>query len=147
MNIIPDLVMVAWQMAPFLVLMVGLNLILFKPMVAYLHERAHATEGARHEAHDLVAKAEARLAEWEQAMAKARNEVTELRSARRAAANVEYQQILAAARAEADKRISAATAGLKMEADRARVELEGNARALAQDVATQVLGRPVQVEA
>jgi F-type H+-transporting ATPase subunit b len=147
LNIIPDIVMVAWQVAPFLFLMIALNLIIFKPMVAYLHERAHATEGAKHEAHELAAKAEARLAEWEQAMAKARNEVTELRSSRRAAANGEYQQILASARADAEKRVDEATTALRAEADHARGELKGNARALAQDVATQVLGRPVQVEA
>ncbi|MFZ5482323.1 MAG: ATP synthase F0 subunit B [Myxococcota bacterium] len=147
MNIVPDLAMVAWQMAPFLTLMVGLHFLLLKPMLGYLHEREHVTEGAKHEAHELAAKAEARLGEWEQAMAKARAEVVELRSARRADANAEYQRIVGAARAEADKRVAEATGALRGEADTARAELKGNARALAQDVATQVLGRPVRVEA
>ena len=68
MNIIPDLVLTALLMAPFLVLVAGMHFILYKPMLAYLDARANATVGARKEAEELQARAASRLNEWEVAL-------------------------------------------------------------------------------
>jgi F-type H+-transporting ATPase subunit b len=143
MNIIPDLMLVATQMVPFLVLVVSLHLILYKPMLAYLEAREHATLGARKEAEALQARAAARLAEWEAALAVARNDVTDFRSQRRAAANGQYQRIVAEARAASEAHIAAAVADIRKDAGIARAELATAAKALSRDVAVQVLGRPL----
>ncbi|MES2638802.1 MAG: ATP synthase F0 subunit B [Myxococcota bacterium] len=148
MNIIPDLWLVIWLMIPFLVLVTGLHFILYKPMLAYLDARADATVGARKEAEALQAKATARLAEWEAALAKARLEVTEFRAGRRAAAQGQYARVVADARAAAEAHIGQAIAVIRTEADTARTELDATSRALSREVATQVLGRPLpQLEA
>ncbi|MDP2307228.1 MAG: ATP synthase F0 subunit B [Pseudomonadota bacterium] len=148
MNIIPDLVLVGTLMVPFLVLVAGLHFILYKPMLAYLDARAEATVGARKEAEALQAKATARLAEWEAALAQARREVAEFRALRRAAAQAKHAGVVAEARAAAETRIGQAIAVIRAEADSARTELDATSRALSREVATQVLGRPLpQLEA
>jgi F-type H+-transporting ATPase subunit b len=148
MNIIPDLVLTAVLMAPFLVLVFGLNLILFKPMLAYLDARAHATVGARKEAEALQARAGERLNEWEQALARAQAEVADYRAQRRQVAQAHYQRIVAEARVQADTRLSEALAALRADTATARAELDGTARVLSRDVANRVLGRQIpQLEA
>lgn len=148
MNIIPDLVLVFWLMWPFLALVAGLHFILFKPMIAYLDARAEATVGARKEAEALQARATTRLAEWEAALAQARQEVSEFRALRRSAAQSKHAGVVAEARAAAEVRIGQAIAVIRVEAEAARTELGATSRALSQEVATQVLGRPLpQLEA
>ncbi|MFN7143513.1 MAG: ATP synthase F0 subunit B [Myxococcota bacterium] len=148
MNIIPDLVLTVCLMFPFLVLVAGMHLILYKPMLAYLDARAAATVGARKEAEELQARAASRLNEWEVALAKAQAEVADFRAQRRQVAQGQYQRIVAEARAAADTRLADALASLRTEATAARAELDGTARALAGDVAVRVLGRPLpQMEA
>ena len=143
MNIIPDLILVVTQVVPFLVLVAGLHFILYKPMLAYLDARAHATIGARKEAEVLQARAAARLAEWDAALARAQAEVTEYRSQRRAAANQGHQRVIAEARGAAEAHIHQAVAVLRSEADTARAELHASSLALSREVAVRVLGRPL----
>jgi F-type H+-transporting ATPase subunit b len=148
MNIIPDLVLTAWLIPPFLVLVFGMQAILYKPMIAYLDARQNATVGARKGADELRARASERLGEWEAALAKANGEVADFRAQRRAVAQAKYQQIVAEAKAASETRIEAALEGIRGEAAAARGGLDREARALSQDVAVRVLGRPVaQVEA
>lgn len=144
MNIIPDLTLTLVQMAPFLVLLVGLHFILFKPLVAYLEEREQATDGARKEAAALQQQAAAALARWEQELAKAQAEVTEFRAGRRQVAQQAYQAIVAEARKQAEARIAEATAQIRAEATAARAGLAPAAQALSADVAAKVIGRPLQ---
>ena len=67
---------------------------------------------------------------------------------RSAVAQAKYQQIVAEAKAASETRIEAALEGIRGEAAAARGGLDREARALSQDVAVRVLGRPVaQVEA
>ncbi len=148
MNIIPDLMLVFWLMWPFLALVAGLQVILYKPMIAYLDARADATVGARKEAEALQAQAATRLAEWEAALTRARLEVTDFRAQRRAAAQAQHARIVAEARAEAEARIAQAIGVIRVEASAARAELDGTSRALSREVANQVLGRSIpQLEA
>lgn len=143
MNIIPDPILVVLQVIPFLVLLIGLNVILFKPMLAYLHDRDHATLGARKEAEQLASRAEAKLIEYEAALAAARSEVADFRTKRRAEAQAAWQVKVGAARQEADKRLASAMAGLARDTETARTELGQSARSLAAQAAAHVLGRPL----
>lgn len=147
MSIIPDPILALLQILPFLALMLGLHFILFKPMLDYLQARDHATVGARKEAEALAARAEARLLEYEAALAKARSEVAEYRGERRGEAQKRYQARLAEARKEADARLAEAMSSISADAAAARSEIGDRARALASDAAAQVLGRPLAVEA
>jgi F0F1-type ATP synthase membrane subunit b/b' len=61
MNIIPDPILVVLQALPFLVLLAGLHVILYKPMLAYLAERREATAGAKKAAQELQERAALKL--------------------------------------------------------------------------------------
>lgn len=143
MSIIPDLRLVLLQIVPFLVLIAGLHNILFKPMLKYLHDRDHATAGAKKEAHQLAAQAEARLAEYEKALEAARAEVAEYRAERRAEAQKAAAAKVAAVKQQVDGRVAAALATISAETEAARSQLGSHAAQLAQDAASQVLGRPL----
>jgi F-type H+-transporting ATPase subunit b len=143
MHLFPVPVLVVVQLAPFLVLMVGLHFLLFKPMIAFLDERRAATVGARAEAERLQSQAGDQVGRYEAALAAARGTIAELRGARRAEANAAYQAAVSAARSEADAQVAVAVDRIRAETKSARAELGGAARVLADDVAAKVLGRPV----
>jgi F-type H+-transporting ATPase subunit b len=141
MTVIPDPILVLMQMAPFLVLMFGLNAILFKPMKAYLERRREATAGARDEAIALQEKADLKVTHWEAALARAHAEVAEFRAARRQEASAAHAARLAAARKAADERIADALAIVQGEAALARQQVGPMARALSGEIADRALGR------
>lgn len=143
MSIIPDPILAALQFVPFLVLIFGLNVILWKPMLAYLEEREHATSGARKRAEELSTRASGRMSEYEAALGRAQAEVTEYRSKRRADAQRLHAAEVAAARAEAEGRVGEAVGRVRREADAARIGLRADAEGLARDIAAQVMGRPL----
>jgi F-type H+-transporting ATPase subunit b len=141
MNIVPDLVLVVLQALPFLVLIFGLNAIIFKPMIAYLAERGVATEGARKEAEALQERAELKAQQWDSALQRAHDEVVEFRGAKRAEAQGAYAKRMAVARKDADSRVSQALAGVAAEAEQARAQLAPMSRGLAAAMASRALGR------
>jgi F0F1-type ATP synthase membrane subunit b/b' len=148
MSIEPDLVLVALQSLPFFLMIFGLHVILFKPMLAYLEQRREATQGAREEAIALQEKAELKVQQWEAALTRAHAEVADFRAQRRAEAQAVYARRIAQARAEADKRIGDQVAVIAGEASLAREEVGRLSRILADDMATRTLGRPLaQAEA
>lgn len=144
MNIIPDLYLVLAQILPFLVVIIGLKVILFDPMLAFILEREVATRGVRHDAEGLLAVAEKKLTEYEAAIEKTRVEITELRTQRRAEANAEYQKLVAAARRAADARVGGALKEVGEAAEIARQALAADADSLAHDIAQQALGRKLE---
>ncbi len=147
MNIVPDLPLVLAQLAPLFVLMFGLNTLLFKPMLSYLAERRQVTEGVAHEAAAVAERADARVKEWEQLMARARGEIAELRASRRATANANYQDIVSAARRESEARLAQGLADLRRDAEAARAELRPQAQVVAALMTARVLGRSNAAEA
>lgn len=147
MNIVPDLPLVLVQIAPLLVLMFGLNTILFKPMLAYLAERKHVTDGVKNEAEAVAARADARVKEWEAAMDRTRGEIVDVRAARRAAANARYQEIVTSARRESEQQVMAALTQLRSETEAARAQLRPQAQAVAAMMTDRILGRSPRAEA
>lgn len=144
MQILPNPTIVALQVVPFLVTLLGLYFVIFKPMLGYLSGREDAIVGAQHRAKDLRKQLAERVADYEQRSAGARAELAGMRAQRRAAASAEAQAILASARAEAEAQTAATLATLDAEARKARAELQANAAALSARVAGQVLGRPLR---
>ncbi len=147
MNIIPDLTLALIQVVPFLVLVAGLQVILFKPMLDYLRDRADATVGAKHDAETLSKQASARLGDYETALAKVRAEITEYRAGLRGDAHKAHAHHVAEARREADVRLQGALHGVQREAAAARLAVAGMSKELAADIVSSVLGRNPAAEA
>lgn len=145
MEIIPTPIVVLLQLFPFGLTVAALYFILFKPMLAYLDERTAAIEGERQKAVELEARVVARVAEYEARLEKARAEVTELRTTRRAEAVEQYNALIADARRKAEEQVAVALVQLGTEREAARASLEQTASSLGAQIATRVLGRDVAV--
>lgn len=141
MEIIPTPVVVLAQVFPFLVTLVGLYFILFKPMLAYLDGRSAMIAGERQKAAEIEAQLTARMNEYQARLTAARAEVVELRSTRREAAIAEYNVIVAGARREAEGRLADAVRELTAQRDAARDSLERSSGVLGEQLAARVLGR------
>lgn len=145
MEIIPTPLVVLLQVVPFGLTALALYYILFKPMLAYLDERTAAIEGERQKAAQLEERVNARMAEYEARLEKARAEVAELRTTRRAEALAEYNAQIQEARKAAEQQVAQALQQLGQEREAARASLEQTASALGVQIASTVLGRDVAV--
>ena len=143
MVIIPNPLVIGLQVVPFLITILGLYVIIFKPMLAHLEGRENAIEGAQGRARELQEKLTARADEYDAKLTAARIEMTELRAKRRAEALAEADSMVQAARGEADARVEGALETIRTDAAAAREGLKGSSALLAQQISSQVLGRPV----
>lgn len=143
MNINPDWILVGLQVLPFFTVILGLNVILFKPMMAYLQARRAATVGERKVAEALQEKATLKLQQWEAALSRANGEVAEYRSQKRAEAQAVHAKRIAQARAAAEVYIANEVAVLQGETELAREQVGAMARSIAAEMAASALGRPL----
>ena len=144
MNIEPDVVLILLQVLPFLVTLLALHFILFKPMLAYLAARQVATVDVRDETRRILSRAEDAQIRWDTRLAEARTEGATLRARLHTEADAQRTSLLHDARTAADARVSAALAEISAAREAARAELQSAAAALAVDIASTVLDRPVQ---
>ena len=147
MNIIPDPLQVGLNMLPFLVTIVGMYLIILKPMVEYLLERAVAIQGGHDEAARIEAEITTRMSEYELQLAQAREEVVALRAAKRAEAQAKYDEVISQARAEAEVQIASAVGEIGVAQNAASTQLKVMSGEIADKIANQVLGRTLTVGA
>jgi F0F1-type ATP synthase membrane subunit b/b' len=143
MSLTPDLTLILIQLVPFLATLAMLNVLLFKPMLAYLEDRHQATVGAKEQAASLVQSAERAAQEVENRLNTARGELAEVRATRRKAALADRDERIAQARKENDKRLHDAVEVISGEAELASQELERLSRMIANDAASKVLGRTI----
>ena len=141
MEIFPELVPAVLLVLPFLVTLLALNFILFKPLVQYLEDRDAVSGKALAEADSFKSAANDKLAELEEQLAGARREIVEIRKHARGEAQGEEAKILAEARKAAEAEVDTAVARISKEKADASVTLRGTAKVLSGDIAAQVLGR------
>ncbi len=135
--------MILLQAIPFLIALIGLHFIIFKPVLALLAEREKNIHGFRKEADSLKDEVAAKMAELEERLASARAEAATERSRLRAEAVAAEQEILGAARGRAETLIAEARAEIAAESAAASAQLETHATELSRAIATRVLGREV----
>lgn len=129
------------QFGIFVVLFLFLREVVFKPVMAVLDAREHATEGARDEARDLEARAKEKLAAFEAEMTKAKVELAAERDRlRKDGASLE-RELLAKARSDADQVLENATKQIAEETSVARGHIERTVPQLAGEIADKLLGR------
>jgi len=143
MNIIPDPFQVILNTVPFLVAVVGMYLIILRPMLGYLLERKAAIVGGHDEAARIEVKIKARMNEVEIKLEAARSEITSLRANKRAAAQVLYDAVIAEAQAKATEQITGALGEIEVARQAASAQLKIMSGEIAEQVAGQVLGRSI----
>ena len=136
--------MVALQLVPFLVTLVALHFIIFKPMLEYLEDREKAQTGGREEAEALQARIEEKLGAWQSRLNQAQAEVVDLRARRRAEATHEAEGQIEAVKHASEATVHQAVADIGAERAAAAAGIETTARELAGDIAGRVLGRNLQ---
>ena len=143
MNIIPDPLQVLLNTVPFLVAIVGMYRIILRPMLDYLLGRDSAVSSGHDEAERIEAEIARRMADYDEKLAAARSEVAAIHASKRAEAQQEYDAVVGAARAEADAKIAAAVGEIGAAKDAASAQLKTMSSDIADQVAIQVLGRPL----
>lgn len=127
------------QLVVFLVFLVLMNFLLFKPLLRVLDERKKRTEGTREEAHDKAEEAKRLVAEYEQKLAAAMAQGAALRAELRDAATVEAQKTVSEARSECDKQVSTGSSAAHSEYDKASAGVSTEAQPLAEAIAARLL--------
>jgi F-type H+-transporting ATPase subunit b len=147
MEIIPDPIHALLLLVPFAVTAIFLNVVLWKPLLAFLDERAATSENAIREAHELDHDAAAATAKLEDRLLGARNQAATLRGAARQRAQVKEGELVSAARRQAEERVGAAIGQIGAERAAASATLASTANDLSSRIAGRILGREVRSDA
>lgn len=127
------------QAAFFLILVVVLPGLIFKPMLARIEQREARTEGARAEAKSMRHAADEQVAAYEQATAEEKRRALAERAEVRAATQKMAADMVATARAETTTRIDAGLAAQRRTADAAREALRKDAATLSTQIADKLV--------
>jgi len=131
------------QFVNFMILMVVLNALLFKPLRAALKARKETIEGSKAKVQDIDEQVQAQIARYEAQLQEARQQGSQERSTLRKTGQEEEVRILGEANRSAAERLQTITAQIQDEANSARQALRGETEALAKEIAGKVLGRAV----
>ncbi len=129
------------QFANFMVLLLVLNALLYKPLRAVLAARKATIDGDLAKARALDEEIQAQVAEYEAKLQEARQRGSQERMALRQAALAEEAKMLGAANEKASQRLQSLKEQVAGEAEAARQGLRSETEALARQVAGKVLGR------
>ena len=129
----------------FLVLILAffVKILYLKPLEKVLDERFRLTEGARKAAEDSLKNADDKIAEYQDALSKAHNEIYQEQAAFLQQLHVEQAELAHAVRVESDARVAEIRLSLAKEAEEARQSLESHAETLAGQIADAILSRRV----
>src|ERR1035438_2601619 len=122
-----------------LILVFFFKFLYLKPLEKVLAERFRLTEGARKAAEDSLKNADTKIAQYQEALNKARNEIYLEQAAFLQKVRAEQAELAQAARAESDARVKEIKLSIAKEADVARQHLESQADALAGQIADAIL--------
>jgi F-type H+-transporting ATPase subunit b len=123
----------------FVVLVAAYQILIQGPLSRTLAERRARTEGAVEKAHQAIADAEAKAAEYAEKLRQARAEVFKMREQRTKQRNAEREHALDGARKAAGAKVNAARVDIDAEAERARQTIQSTAGELANQVVRVVL--------
>jgi F-type H+-transporting ATPase subunit b len=131
------------QIGNFLVLLVALHFILFKPLLAIMRERSQTISGSLTDAKAAQDKMQGLLDRYGASLGEARQKAA-------AAYNALYQQgldaqrdMIAAERSRAGEQLDKARAEIAAASNAARADLRAEAEKLSRDITTKLLGRAV----
>jgi len=131
------------QAVNFLVLLLILNRILYRPILRVLEERGRKTEGARGQVESVEEQGAELMAAYEADLAVARSQARGHYQEHRAKAVVEAEAALAEAKAKAEAEMARHAEALERRRQALETELSASEAALAHEIATKALGRAV----
>jgi F-type H+-transporting ATPase subunit b len=126
-----------------LILAVFVKYLYLKPLDRVLEARFRLTEGARKAAEESLKNADTKVAEYQEALNKARREIYQEQAAFLQKVHAEQAELASAVRAESEARVAEIKLSIAKEADTARAGLEAQAETLAAHIADVILNRKV----
>lgn len=141
LELVPQPDLLAALLLFFLLLVVPLNALLFRPLLRTLDERADRIDGTRGRAERLDAQSLELRTRYEGALREARDAAERTRRECVEEARGQLQARTGEARADAEQSIEVARVELFAGLEEARNRLAEQARELAQEAASRVLGR------
>lgn len=129
------------QLINFLVLILVLNVFLYKPIRKVLADRQSQLSGAKARAAQVDEEVAQRMAEYEERLKAMKAETGAERGELRKEAQAQETSILEKARTEATQSLETIKAKVAKEAAEARVLLQEQAKALSNEICEKVLGR------
>lgn len=129
------------QFLNFIILLVVLNKLLYRPLLKVMAERRETITGGHARAKDLEADIDDKMQRYQQQLSEAKAQANSERNELKKAAGVDEAAILSEANGKATTRLQAIKSQVADEADAASKTLKNEAEALAQQIATKILGR------
>jgi F-type H+-transporting ATPase subunit b len=130
-----------FQIVNFLVLMLVLNILLYKPMRKLLAGRAAEIAGGHAKAAELDSDVQKKMAQYETRLREAKTKASEERGILKKAALAEESTLLDMARKEATDSVNALKGKVAKEAAEAREYLKEQTASLSLEICEKVLGR------
>lgn len=130
-----------FQLVNFLVLVLLLNVFLYKPIRKHLADRAAQISGAKEKTAAVDREVQEKLASYEARMREIRSSAADERGVLKKQAQEQEAAILEKARVEASETLSSIKAKVAKEAQEARELLKQSAETLSSDICEKVLGR------
>ena len=129
------------QFVNFVVLMVALHFILYKPLRAMLQQRKETIDGSHQHAKDLAVQVEEKMAAYQEKLQEAKVKAGQEKAVLRNEALGQEATIIGQAREAAATALDSIKEKVSVEAEAARKTLRSETEALATDIAAKLLGR------
>ena len=130
----------------FLILVVAYGLLVRRPLTHVLTERTARTSGAMDQAHAAISDAEAKTAEYEDRMRRARAEVLAARDQRLKQWQLEREKALGEARDMTAERVRVGRADIEQSASEARIQIESVSLELSEQILRAVIPAGTRTE-
>jgi F-type H+-transporting ATPase subunit b len=129
------------QFLNFVILLVVLNKLLYRPLQKIMAERREKIEGSHAQAKDLESSIEDKMLRYQQQLGEAKTLANAERNKLKKAASDEETKILSEANGKATSQLQIIKQQVGEEADKAGQVLKSEAESLAGQIATKILGR------
>lgn len=129
------------QFVNFIILLIILNKLLYRPLMKVIAERREAIEGSHDRAKSLEADIEDKMQRYQQQLSDAKIAANEERNKLKKAATEEETKLLSEAQGKAATRLQAIKSQVGDEAAAASTTLKSEAKSLAGQIASKILGR------
>ncbi|MCF8042355.1 MAG: hypothetical protein K9K65_03460 [Desulfarculaceae bacterium] len=133
-----------WQIGNFLVLLVALNFLLYKPIRGIIKQRAEKVAQLSGDITSSEEGTKAKAAEMEANLVQARRDGAEVREEMKTQAHGAEREIIDAATAEMEKTVAAVREEIVGEIGQAREDLKGQVQSFGRELAQKILGRSLQ---
>jgi F-type H+-transporting ATPase subunit b len=132
------------QLVNFIVLIFILNVLLYKPILGIMDKRKQQFDGARDEVRTLHESVEKKMAEYEEAVRKAKQAAMEQKAEYVKEGAEEARKIVDAVRGVIPKMMEEFQGKMNREIEEARGVLKNQSQRLSLEIAEKVLGRSLQ---